>query len=98
MKFRKIFQGDGSPFGAKYEAEAWLEERGYSVGSSCVMGPQAVIARPDVLVAKWKNLTAAEKVAVDGRLEAGRNCPAVLDLREPPAGEDATEWQSGGES
>lgn len=87
MKFQKAFHGDGSPFGAKYEAEAWLEDRGYSVGSSCVMGPQAVIARPGVLVAKWKNLTAQEKVAVDGRLSAPRGCPAVLDLREPPGGE-----------
>lgn len=87
MKFRKVFSGDGSDFGAKYEAEKWLSDRGYSVGSSCVMGPQAVIARPDVLVAKWKNLTAAEMRAVDGRLSAPRGCPAVLDLREAPAGE-----------
>ena len=79
----KVFGYDGTPFGALYKAEEWLRENGYSVGSMCIGGPQAIV-KGDVCVAKWRNLTADEKATVDGILEAGRDQWAVVKIKAAP--------------
>lgn len=83
MSFEKIFKGDGSTFGATYEAQRWLRDNGYSYGSSCVMYPQGVV-KGDVYIAKWRNMTPAERNAMDGTLDAGRDRQAVLRLKIAP--------------
>ena len=75
-----VFKGNGSTFSAKYEAEKWLKENGYSYGPSCVGGPQAVI-KGDYCISKWHNLSSKEKSLVDGTLDAGREGVATLRLK-----------------
>jgi hypothetical protein len=81
--FVKVFDGDGSTFGAMYEAEKWLRDNGYSVGPSCVSGPQGVV-KGDAYISKWYNMTKREQSNMDGTLQAGRDCPAKLILKQPP--------------
>jgi hypothetical protein len=76
----KTFEGDGTTFSAKNEAENWLTENGYSYGSSCVGCPQGVV-KGDAYIAKWKNMTPKERSRMHGTLEAGREGPAVLKLK-----------------
>jgi hypothetical protein len=82
-EFEKIFPQDGTPFGALYAAENWLRENGYSCGSSCVFHPQA-IKKGEWCIAKWRNLTQAEKEDIDGILVAGRDKNAIIKLLEEP--------------
>jgi hypothetical protein len=82
-EFEKIFNGSGKTFSAKNEAEKWLAANGYSYGCSCAMAPQAIV-KGDVVVAKWRNLTAKERNQVDGLLYAGREGSARLVLRREP--------------
>lgn len=74
-----IFKGDGSTFSAKYEAEKWLRDNGYSFGPSCVGDPQPVF-KGDCCVSKWRNLSPKERLCVDGTLHAGREGDATLRL------------------
>ena len=83
MRFEKIFKGDGSTFGATYEAEAWLKGNGYSYGSSCVCSPQGVV-KGDVYISKWRNMTKKEQSQMDGLLYAGRDQDARLVLKKGP--------------
>lgn len=84
MAFQKIFKGDGSTFGATYEAEAWLRDNGYSYGSSCVCSPQGVL-KGDYCISKWRNLSMKERSEMDGLLHAGRDQDARLVLKQGPA-------------
>lgn len=74
-----IFKGDGSTFSAKFEAEDWLRDNGYSFGPSCVGYPQAVF-KGDCYVSKWRNLSPKERLSVDGVLHAHREGDATLRL------------------
>lgn len=80
MIFEKTFKGDGSTFGAAYEAEKWLRDNGYSVGPMCVGYPQAVL-KGNFAIAKWRNLTREERLAVDGTLDSGRGQHSILRLK-----------------
>lgn len=62
-------------FEAMRAAEAWLDERGFSVGPSQVGGPRA-IWHGDCCISKWRNLSAAERRAVHAVMEG--------ELREGP--------------
>ena len=77
--FEKTFDGDGTTFSAKFAAEKWLSENGYSVGPSCVMHDQGIL-KGDFVIAKWKNLTPLEIRQLDGRLISGREGPAKVIL------------------
>lgn len=85
MPFEKIFPGDGSTFSAKHEAERWLKDNSYSVGSSCVGHPQGVLKGEDICIAKMKNLTKEEISQLDGFLYGDREGDAQLVLKEAPA-------------
>ena len=79
----KIFKGNGETFSAKVEAEKWLRDNGYSYGSSSVNCPQGVV-KGDAFIAKWRNLSASERKAMDGKLYAGREGDARLVLIDQP--------------
>lgn len=85
MSFEKIFKGDGSTFSAKYEAEKWLHDNGYSVGSSCVMHAQGVLKGEGICIGKMRNLAQEEIGQLDGFLYAGREGDARLVLEEAPS-------------
>ena len=70
----------GSDFGAQYAAEAWLRERGFSLGPSQVDGPQA-IWHGDCYVSKWRNLSAAEKREVHAIMDGARGGMVRITLR-----------------
>jgi hypothetical protein len=82
-QFEKVFEADGTPFGATWAAEKWLRENGYSYGPSCIGCPQAII-KGDISIAKWRNLTSDEKRTVDGTLQAARDQRAVITLKATP--------------
>ena len=82
--FEKIFQGNGEPHSATYEAHEWLSKNGYSYGSSSIDGPTGVVKCEGHYIAKWRNMNSAEKSAMDGRLYTDRYAPARLQLKEPP--------------
>lgn len=82
--FQKVFQGNGETFSALYQAEKWLRENGYSVGPTSIDGPQGV-AKGDIYIPKWRNMTRKQISKLDGTLRADREGPAWLFLKEPPA-------------
>ncbi|TDF42481.1 hypothetical protein EYS14_03600 [Alteromonadaceae bacterium M269] len=90
MCFEKYFEGDGTTFSAKYEAENWLRDNGYSYGSSCVNGPQGVI-KGEAYISKWYNLSVEEREEMDGALYADREGPARLVLNHVPTNQGETE-------
>lgn len=86
-QFQKTFTGE-QPFAAMNACSTWLEQRGYSCGSTCAMHPTGVL-RGDA-IAKWKNLTATEIAELDGRITGNtREGPVTLVLKVAPA--DLTE-------
>ena len=84
MSYEKIFKGDGSTFGATYEAENWLRDNVYSYGSSCMFSPQGVV-KGEAYISKWRNMTKKEQKSMDGLLYAGRDQDARLILKQDPA-------------
>lgn len=81
MVFEKIFiLTAGDPFSASNDAELWLKKNGYSFGSRCMGGPQAIM-KGDVLIAKWRNLTAREKGMCDGTLHSRRDAASTVIIR-----------------
>lgn len=83
MIFEKIFKGSGETFSAKWEAEKWLSDNGYSYGSSCVCSPQGVV-KGDAIISKWRNMTNKERNLMDGRLYSDREGDARLVLNHEP--------------
>jgi len=77
----KIFHGDGSTFSARYEAEKWLTENGYSYGSSCAMFPTGIVKGENIYIAKWRNMSKKERNALDGELHANREGDAKIIFR-----------------
>lgn len=86
MAFRsKTFTGAGE-FEAMYAAERWLKERGFSVGRQQAHAPRGILFG-DFEVAKWRNLSTEERVALHGTMTGdGRNGPiTVLIFSHVPA-------------
>lgn len=81
--FRKTFTGQ-VPFEAMNACRDWLEARGYSSGSTCVMHPTGVL-KGDFEIAKWRNLTRKEIAALDGSITGNtRKGPVTLVLKAAP--------------
>ena len=72
--------GEPSP---RAEAETFIRNNGWSIGSSCMGGKRGVIFEPDVLIAKWRNLTLRERETVDAVLEGSYDEPRVLRMVSP---------------
>jgi hypothetical protein len=69
-------------FAAMYAAEDWCKQNGYSVGSSQRGSPRGLL-RGDWLIAKWRNLTAAERRQLDGQMTGDmRNGPVTVRVKE----------------
>lgn len=82
--FKKTFADEG-PFKALNSCTQWLEERGYSRGTTCVLFPTGVLFG-DFDIAKWKNLTEKEIAALDGHITGNtREGPVTLHLKKAPA-------------
>lgn len=82
--FTKTFGQEGT-FQALYAAHKWLEDNGYSYGSTCRDAPIGVM-KGDYIVAKWRNLSRNEVAELDGVLFGNpRNGPLELKLKEIPA-------------
>jgi hypothetical protein len=70
-----LFNREGT-FQALWAAQGWLEENGYSYGSTCRDMPIGIL-KGDWLIAKWKNLNKKEIGELDGVLISD-------DFREGP--------------
>jgi len=68
-------------FNAMRQAEAYLAQHGFSVGPTQGKAPRA-IKHGNWKIAKWRNLTAAERRDVDGRMEGDmRSGPVWVTIR-----------------
>jgi hypothetical protein len=78
-----VFEGIET-FEATRAAEKWLEQNGYSVGESCAASKKRAIKKGAWLVAKWRNLTAAERGNIEGMMTAAggdfRRGPVIVEL------------------
>lgn len=74
-----VFSGTRE-FEAAEAAEAFCKSVGFSVGSSCSGMPQAIM-HGEWSVAKWRNLTPAERARSHGTLAGDRRSgPVFLEL------------------
>lgn len=76
------FQGDGSDFSALAEAEKWLRDHGFSVGSMQRGDPRGILFG-DWDIAKWRNLSDQDKKELDGTMVGRRDTKAVVTLNKP---------------
>ncbi len=73
----KIFEYDGSTFGAFYNACEWLTKNGYSYGSGCITGPIGII-RGDAYISKYRHLSLNDRQSMDGWLHHERDKDAKV--------------------
>ena len=86
--FTKTFSNPGT-FQAFYAAQKWLEQNGYSFGSTCRGSPVGIL-KGDFIIAKWRNLTKREIEQLDGRLVGDmRDGPVAIHLNSVPSKEAA---------
>lgn len=79
---RLIFTGTES-FEAVWLAEKWCRDNGISYGSS-QRGYATGLLRGDFTIAKWGNLTAAERDGLHGTMTGDfRNGPVCISMRRP---------------
>lgn len=82
--WEKTFTG-AAPFVAIDAARTWLTERGYSVGEMQGRDPMGIMIGDHYDIAKWRNLNATERMALDGQIEGDkRNGPVVVRLKSQP--------------
>jgi hypothetical protein len=74
---------EAGDFKAFYRAQAWCEGQGVSVGE--MQGPEPIgLLRGDFAIAKWRNLSAAERRVLDGTITGDkRNGPVTVTLKAP---------------
>lgn len=77
------FTRDGD-FAALYAAQNWCDENGISYGSLCGDAPVGLLYG-DWAIAKWRNLTPAERAQLDGRMEGDfRHGPVTIRISPKP--------------
>lgn len=85
VKTKKSFKSNGT-FQSMYDAERWLNDQGFSCGSSCAMKPTAIMKGDYYeygLPHKWKNFTKSEIKSVHGAMVGDkRNGPVTVYLFE----------------
>lgn len=80
VKIKKEFNVEGT-FESKYAAENWLDENGYSCGSSCAQCPTAIMKGDYYdydLPHKWKNFTPKQLFSVHGAMISSREGVATV--------------------
>jgi hypothetical protein len=84
----EVFEHDGTDWSAQLALERFVRERGWSISPTDVTGIRAVICEPGIQIAKWKNLTPAERQECDGRVGTlsgrGRDGTFVMVVVCPP--------------
>ena len=82
---KKQFTQTGN-FEAYNAAVNYCLAQGWSVGSMSAPYPTGVLKQPGVLIAKWKNLTVAERVDLDGTIsslaKSFREGPIDLQIKD----------------
>lgn len=79
---RIIFNQQGT-FQALYAAKAWCKNNGISVGQSSAMCPSGLLFGDYGWIAKWKNLTPAERSELDGEMDGDfREGPVIITLKD----------------
>lgn len=70
----EVFEHDGTDWSAQRALERYVQQRGWSISPTDVTGTRALICEPGVTIAKWKNLTPADRADCDGQVRtvAGR--------------------------
>lgn len=63
---RLTFYNDGRTFSAVYQAQAWLRERGYSYGSTCLSPYVAIQKGKYTLPQKMHNFDKEDLALIDG--------------------------------
>lgn len=63
--FKKTFKHTGEDFSACHEAEAWLRENGFSIGTMEGSQPRAIL-HSHTFIPKWKHLDHDDKEQLDG--------------------------------
>lgn len=67
----RVFKGVGKPaFTAVWAAEKYLKRLGYSYGSMCYDEPIGIAKGLGRYIAKWYNLSPADKARLDGVMES----------------------------
>lgn len=74
--FRRAFAQEGD-FAALDAAFAWCRERGFSVGPGQTGEPSGIL-HGRYMIAKWRNLDAADRAALDGELTGDRRDGPVV--------------------
>lgn len=85
-----LFQNDGSDFSGYRAATAWLERLGFVIGSMQREAPIGILrAEIACAIAKWPNLSEAERGALDGAItwqgRSPRHDGALVTLVTPEA-------------
>lgn len=77
--------GESNEFAACRAAEAWCESQGISVGPSQADGPRGLLWG-DFQIAKWRNLTPAERKACHGLMTGNmRHGPVTVTVKRKDA-------------
>ncbi|HDL6885646.1 TPA: hypothetical protein PXL93_001581 [Yersinia enterocolitica] len=84
MSFQQKFEQKGD-FKAWKACQAWLDNRGYSYGSTSARAPGCGVLKGDFLIAKMHNLTKQEINQLDGIVDGNfRDGPVTLRLKHAP--------------
>ena len=82
--FTKTYNEVGD-FQALWAAQKWLEENGYSYGSTCRGSPTGIL-KGEAFIAKWRNLTLEQTKDLDGLMVGdNRNGPITIKLKQATA-------------
>ena len=82
--FKLTFSETGT-FQAWYACQCWLDQHGYSYGSTSSRAPGVGVLKGDYCIAKMHNLTQKEIKQLDGIVDGDfRNGPVVLALKVEP--------------
>lgn len=81
--FKKVFPHTGSDFSATSAAEAWLKEKGFSLGTMCSPEPRGILHEADAVIPKWRYL---DHNKLDGMATATdwRTGEVTVHLKENP--------------
>ncbi|WP_145517356.1 hypothetical protein [Yersinia mollaretii] len=84
MNFQLKFKQKGD-FKAWLACQTWLDDRGYSYGSTSARAQGVGVLKGDFLIAKMHNLTEQEISQLDGIVDGNfRDGPVTLRLKSAP--------------
>ncbi|MDE8343242.1 MAG: hypothetical protein POG24_05420 [Acidocella sp.] len=81
--FKVTFHKNGD-FGALDAVEAWCRARNISIGRHQAGAPRGLLFGADYDIAKWRNLSQAERDQLEGIVTGGRGTDVVLSMSRGP--------------